>query len=144
MNTLLAWLSFIFAVKPALIHFLATWGVTPQAVNINILSPYKVVMANVFIHTSSRDGLNGLASIWLCFCPPDEFKSNIHSHFSSVFGLHQLLWEISVSLAANSSTNCRHTAFVLLDVGQVVYSRFICLFFNENSDDLAGERAPRH
>ncbi len=40
----------------------------------------------------------------LCFWSPDECKSNIHSSFGSVFGLHQLLREVSGSLAAKCST----------------------------------------
>ncbi len=38
-----------------------------------------------------------------CVCPPDECKSNIHSPFGSVFGLHSLLREIQYfsALAAN-------------------------------------------
>ena len=38
------------------------------------------------------------------FCPPDESRCNINFPFSSVFGLHHLLREICVSIAAKRST----------------------------------------
>lgn len=57
MNALLH-LAFIYIcysifVKPALIHFFGDFGATRQAVNINILSPYKVVI--LFTHLADTD-----------------------------------------------------------------------------------------
>ncbi len=46
-------------------------------------------MMNVYLLNQQRRG-NFSIYLWLCFWSPDEYKSNIHSTFSSVFGLHQL------------------------------------------------------
>lgn len=49
-------------------------------------------------------------------------------HPSSVFGLHQLLMEISVTLPAQVVANCVSMSF---SVGQVAYSRIIRSFFEQ-------------
>lgn len=54
---------------------------------------FKINIGNLHIQqTCSNTNMHS----WSCACPLDEGKSNIHSHFSYVFGLHQLQWEICV------------------------------------------------
>lgn len=46
----------------------------------------------------------------MCVCPTDECKTNIRSDLSSVFGVDQLLMEISHSLAAKYNISVNQTA----------------------------------
>lgn len=56
----------------------------------------------------------------LCFRPTDQYKSNTQSPFNSVFVLHQLLREISDSLAVKCSTMSTSWSLTLLVCGLVL------------------------
>ena len=77
---------------------LATWGQLKQAVNTTPSITLLVDMVStsaqqVFTHPTDTDKIQDYLDMF--FCPPEDCKSNIHSAFSSVCVLHQLLMEIS-------------------------------------------------
>ncbi len=100
--------------------------------NIDISIPFMLIW-HVYQKTVSYLHIQQLQSnisfhLESCLFPPDESESNVH-FFSSVFGLYQLLREISGSLAAKRST--MFTSWSLnVSACRLVLSRYCSVSFS--------------
>ncbi len=93
--------------KPAINYDFEPLGAVDQAVNTTLtyyhLMELLQLLENSGLFTSNRPGATSALNRSRVSVHR-ECKFNIHSPFSSVFGLHQLLREITDSLAAKFST----------------------------------------